>query len=413
MTFADESATWTSAGALGLAALFLALGIVLFWRWRHAAAREIAAVQESASRTEHLVGEIHAALAEAREEGRRIALVGELGGTLDLDAALRRALQAVSELTGGDGAMIVLRQEEGEPITAAFGLSEEESSRELIGLPPDGGRARAARLSYLYSAEEGEPITAAFGLSEEESSRELIGLPPDGGRARAVRLSYLYTAEEAANDEFRLCGGLAVPLLGESEGRIGTLAIFWRRVERALSDSELEQFEELSRVFGPALENARLFSEARRLTDTDHPTGLHNARYFDERLRREIARARRYDRRLGLLVFDLEQGGGADLGAAGERIQAAVRATDIASHLGEGRFAVILPEAAEADAERLHRRLQFALGGRVDSGPDGVRVHAGLVELRADEEAASFLERAEAALERANQATADRLSAAQ
>ena len=143
MTFADESATWTSAGALGLAALFLALGIFLFWRWRRAAAREIAAVQESTARTERLVGEIRAALADAQEEGRRVALLGELGTTLDLDAALRRALEAVSELTGADAAMIVLRQEEGEPITAAFGLSDEESSRELIGLPPDGGRARA------------------------------------------------------------------------------------------------------------------------------------------------------------------------------------------------------------------------------------------------------------------------------
>jgi len=178
MTFADESATWTSAGALGLAALFLALGVFLFWRWRRAAAREIAAVQESTERTERLVGEIRTALADAQEEGRRVALLGELGSTLDLDAALRRALGAVSELTGADAAMIVLRQE------------------------------------------EGEPITAAFGLSEKESSRELIGLPPDGGRARAVRLSYLYTPEEAANDEFRLSGGLAVPLLGESEEQI-------------------------------------------------------------------------------------------------------------------------------------------------------------------------------------------------
>jgi diguanylate cyclase (GGDEF)-like protein len=371
MTFADESATWTSAGALGLAVLLLALGIFLFWRWRRAAAREIAAVQESTARTERLVGEIRAALADAQEEGRRAALLGELGSTLDLDAALQRALEAVSELSAADAALIVLRQE------------------------------------------EGEPITAAFGLSEDESSRELIGLLPDGGRARAVRLSYLYTAEEAANDEFRLSGGLAVPLLGESEERIGTLAIFWRRVERTLSDSELEQFEELSRVFGPALENARLFSEARRLADTDHLTGLHNARYFEERLRREIARARRYDRRLGLLVFDLEQGGGADLVAAGQRIRTAVRATDIASHVGEGRFAIILPEAAEADAERLHRRVQFALGGRVDSGADGVRVHAGLVDLRAEDDANVFRERAEAALERAKQAAAERLSAAQ
>jgi diguanylate cyclase (GGDEF)-like protein len=371
MTFADESATWTSAGALGLAVLLLALGIFLFWRWRRAVAREIAAVEESTARTERLVGEIRAALADAQEEGRRVALLGELGTTLDLDAALRRALEAVSELSGADAALIVLRQE------------------------------------------EGEPITAVFGLSEDESSRELIGLPPDGGRTRAVRLSYLYTAEEAANDEFRLSGGLAVPLLGESEERIGTLAIFWRRVERTLSDSELEQFEELSRVFGPALENARLFSEARRLADTDHLTGLHNARYFEERLRREIARARRYDRRLGLLVFDLEQGGGADLVAAGERIRTAVRATDIASHIGQGRFAIILPAAAEADAERLHRRVQFALGGRIDSGADGVRVHAGLVELRAEDDANVFRERAEAAVERAKQAAADRLSAAQ
>jgi len=230
---------------------------------------------------------------------------------------------------------------------------------------------------------------------------------------RAVRLSYLYTAEDAANDEFRLSGGLAVPVLGESQEGIGTLAIFWRRGERTLSDSELEQFEELSRVFGPALENALLFSEARRLADTDHLTGLHNARYFEERLGQEIARARRYDRRLGLVVFDLEQGGGADLGAAGERIRSAARATDIASHLGEGRFAIILPEAAAADAERLHRRVQFALGGRVDSGPDGVRLYAGLVELRTEDDANVFREHAEAALERAKQAAADRLSAAQ
>jgi diguanylate cyclase (GGDEF)-like protein len=369
MIFADRTATWTSAGALGVAALFLALGIFLLWRWRRVTARELAEVHASTSRTERVVSELHAALADAKEEGRKAALMGEVEGTLDLDAALRRALEAVGELTGADAAMIVLRQ-------------------------------------------EGEPITAAFGLSEDESSRELIGLPPNGGRARAVRLSYLYTAEEVANDEFRLSGGLGVPLVAENDERIGTLAIFWRRVERTLSESELEEFEELSRVFGPALEHACLFAEARRHADTDPATGLHNARYFEERLRREIARARRYDRRLGLLVFELEQGGGADLAAAGERVGAAVRATDIASHLGDGRFAIILPEAAQADAERLHRRMQFALGGRVDSDAV-VRIDAGLAELRLEDDAAGFRERAEAALERQKQAAAERLAAAQ
>jgi hypothetical protein len=57
--------------------------------------------------------------------------------------------------------------------------------------------------------------------------------------------------------------------------------------------------------------------------------------------------------------------------------------------------------------------LKFALGGRVDSGADGVRIHAGLVELRAEDDATVFRERAEAALERAKQAATDCLSAAQ
>ncbi|HEY7004084.1 MAG TPA: diguanylate cyclase [Gaiellaceae bacterium] len=368
--FADGSATWTSAAALGLASLFLALGLLLFWRWRRATAQELAEVHDSTVRTARLIGEVRAALADAQKEGRRAALMGDLGATLDLDAALRRALEAVSELTGADAAMIVLRH--------------------------DGD----------------EPVAATFGLSDEESARQLIGLSQDAGDARAVRLGYLYTPEEVANDEFRLTGGLAVPLVGEDGGRIGTLAIFWRRVERMLSDSDLEKFEELSRVFGPALENARLFSEARRLADTDYVTRLHNARYLEERLRREVARAQRYERRLGLLVFDVEDGEQADLATAGHRIRAAVRSTDVASHLGEGRFAIILPEAGEADTERLHRRLQFALGGRVDSA-DGFRVQAGLAELRPDEDAVALWLRAGSALERTKQAAAERLTAAQ
>jgi diguanylate cyclase (GGDEF)-like protein len=364
----DQGATWTGVGALALSALLLALGILLLARWRRAADREVAQIQATGERTEKLLTELTRALGDARDERRRLAALGELGATLDLDAALERALRIVSELADADATMIVLRQE------------------------------------------EGEPITAAYGLTAEESSRDLLGVPPEAGKARAVKLGYLYTAEEAANDEFRLSGGLAVPLAGEHGERIGT-AIFWRRADRALAPDELERFEELAANFGPALENARLYSEARRLADTDPLTNLRNRRYFGERLRRESARARRYDRVLGLLLFEAE-GGLDDLLAAGERIQSAVRSTDIASHLGDGRFAVIMPEAGQADAERLHRRLQFALGGRVEDG-DGVRLHAGLVELRSEDDAAMFLRRAEDALGRAEQAAREHLAAAQ
>ena len=360
---------WTGVGALAVAALFFALGILLFARWRRAAAREIAQIQAASERTERLLAELTRALGDARAEGRRLSALGELGSTLDLDAALERALRAVSQLAHADAAMIVLHQ-------------------------------------------EGDPLTATYGLTGEESVRDLIGVPPAAGAARAVKLNYLYTPDEAANDDFRLSGGLAVPLAGERVERIGTLAVFWRRADHAVTDQELARFEELAAAFGPALENARLYSEARSLAETDPLTNLRNRRYFGERLRRECARARRYGRSLGLLLVEAEDEI-ADLLSAGERIRSIVRRTDVASHLGDGRFAVIMPEAGQADAERLLRRLQFALGGRVDNGGDGVRLHAGLVELRSDDDASLLFSRAEEALERAKEAARERLTAGQ
>jgi diguanylate cyclase (GGDEF)-like protein len=366
----DEAATWTGVGALAISALLLGLGILLFTRWRGAAAGEIADIRATGERTESLLTELRRALGDAQNEGRRLAALGHVGTTLDLDAALERALRAVTHLADADAAMIVLRHE------------------------------------------DEEPITATYGLTEDETARDLIGLPPEARRPRAVKLGYLYTPDEAANDEFRLSGGLAVPLGAEHGERVGTLAIFWRREERSVADQELASFEELAQAFGPALENARMYSEARRLTDTDPLTDLRNRRYFGERLRREVARARRYSRGLGLLLFEAEEAIG-DLLHAGERIRGVVRSTDVACHLGDGLFAVIMPEAAQADVERLHRRLQFALGGRIDNGDGGVRLRAGLVELRSEDDAAMLLRRAESALGRAGQASEEWRAASQ
>ena len=72
----------------------------------------------------------------------------------------------------------------------------------------------------LLPQADSEPLLATFGLSAEESSRQLLGLPPGGNDARAVSLSYRYTEEERERDEFRLSGGLALPV--EDERRPGS-----------------------------------------------------------------------------------------------------------------------------------------------------------------------------------------------
>lgn len=368
----DESTTWIAVGVSVLAAVLLLVTIVLASRLRSARRGDAEAGSEAAadltSALERARGDAARAQVEvqqAREEAERartelrwLRHLGEIGATIDLEAILQRALESATRLANAAAAMIVL--------------------------------ARG----------DDEPLIATFGLSSAESSRELLGLPPEGGQARAVTLTYRYTEDEQDSDEFRLRGGLAIPVGEEQGDRVGTLAIFWRRLEREISDEELVRLEGLAAALAPALENAFRFEQVRRLADLDPVTGLHSRRFLHEALARECARARRYERRLALIMLRLDAPITTGLiTAAGERLSSAVRGADLVCHLENGRFAVLLPEAALADAEHTYRRLQFALGSNL-AGKGRIGLPAGIVELRPEDDPVSFLERVEAALAR-------------
>jgi diguanylate cyclase (GGDEF)-like protein len=147
----------------------------------------------------------------------------------------------------------------------------------------------------------------------------------------------------------------------------------------------------------------------------DALTGLHNRRYFHETLRRECARAHRYERRLALLLLDVDDfkaindrlghlAGDAVLAAVASRLQGAVRQADVACRVGGDELAVILPEAGEQDAEQLYRRIRFAVGSGSAGPAERVRLSAGIAALRHEDDAVSLFERADEALYRAKQA---------
>jgi diguanylate cyclase (GGDEF)-like protein len=128
-------------------------------------------------------------------------------------------------------------------------------------------------------------------------------------------------------------------------------------------------------------------------------------------LAREVARAHRYDRRLALVVFDIDDfkavndrvghlAGDSVLASAAERVLTVVREADIACRVGGDEFAVILPESTRIDAEALYQRLELAMTTQPDD-PDQLRLSAGIAELRADDDAVSFFKRADEALYRA------------
>jgi len=373
MLLSADNLSWTTlaiaiAGAALAILLLLALVVYLVRRRRDTDSIETM-LRESSTRVEAMLSDLTNALDQAHEENARSKQLAELGTTIDLDEVLARTLEAAGALLGVDGAMVALAEgEKGGPIVATVGLSTEEATGQP-GIAPDWNRTRAAVVSYLY--------------------------PEDGAPADPIR------------------GCVAVPVKGDVEETLGTLWVFWRNSERDPHEEQIALLEELATRAGPAIENARRFQEARQLADLDALTGLHNYRYFHETLAREVARAQRYDRKLALVVFDIDDfkavndrighlAGDSVLAEAAERVRSVVRGADIACRVGGDEFAVVLPESTVADAENLYRRLQSALNNW-RSGDQHLRLSAGIADLEPDDDAAALFKRADAALYQAKE----------
>jgi GGDEF domain-containing protein len=261
------------------------------------------------------------------------------------------------------------------------------------------GSASAAVIVLPRRAET--PLIATFGLTSADSWHDRVGLPPNCGQARAVELAYSYSESATAWDAFLLRNGLAVPIPSGGD-KLGTLAIYWRRLQHQVSEQELNHLEAVARALASALKIVIRLEEARPF-ELDGHTGLLNARAMRQALGRECARARRYERPVAFILAQLELPLTKEaLASAGHILGAAIRTVDLPCYLGEGSFAVILPEAALVDAQRLHRRLEAALASGLDGLPHGSS-HIAILELRDDEDAVSFLDRAERELMRAAQ----------
>jgi diguanylate cyclase (GGDEF)-like protein len=372
-----------SVGLGALVVLLLALLVVRSRSDNTADERVAEVVAGLNARMDELGKELAGALERAEEEGRRSRIFGELAGSIDLDEVLSRTLEAAGSLEAADAALIMLPD-------------------------PQGGK----------------PLVATLGLSVEEAERHAITGPPDGRLARSITMSYTYPELERDVDQVEgvIHAGLAVPLPGEAS-TLGYLTLFTRRKGHTYSDDDLREMETLALRAGPAIENARRFREARQLADLDALTGLHNRRFFHETLARECARAHRYERKLSLIVFDLDDfkeindrighlAGDGVLAEAAERVREVVRTADIACRVGGDEFAVILPESSIEDADQLYRRLLTAVSTRPIGQAGKLYLSAGVAELRAEDDPVAFFQRADDALYRAKEAGKGRVVSA-
>ncbi len=154
-----------------------------------------------------------------------------------------------------------------------------------------------------------------------------------------------------------------------------------------------------------------------RAVREDGLTGLASRRAILEVLRTEISAARRQGHSLGLLVLDIDQFkrindvcghvvGDAVLAAFGSCLAGNIRAADRAGRLGGEEFAVVMPGASLADAERVSERVRLALGGIAVPGLiDPIAASIGVAILgTADHAEVTLLARADRAMYQAKRA---------
>ena len=151
-----------------------------------------------------------------------------------------------------------------------------------------------------------------------------------------------------------------------------------------------------------------LTTEVYKLAALDQLTGLYNRRSGEQRLAEEMSRAVRHRRPLTVLLIDVDNlkqindrwghaAGDLLLKQFADRLQRAIRGSDLAVRLGGDEFMVVLPECRVEEVGHVLARVE---GLRIDYEHHKVDCHfsRGWTDFRPGETEQEFLKRADLAL---------------
>ncbi len=232
-----------------------------------------------------------------------------------------------------------------------------------------GAEGAAVFLTYRNS---GELVCIAASGGMEKLLAISLGAEPDESVKRAMEtgriVSFKRTGGSCQLGQYRIEGWVIFPIKG-SKGPIGFLISEIN--EKDISDT----MAILTNHGAIMLDNLALLDESRKLFErmekmavTDHLTGLHNQRYFKDRIDSELARAKRHNLELSMLVIDVDSfkaindrlghlAGDVVLKEIARRIVETVRLSDVVARYGGDEFVVLLTdteiEAAKIVAEHV------------------------------------------------------------
>ncbi|MEW6721029.1 MAG: diguanylate cyclase [Thermodesulfobacteriota bacterium] len=179
-------------------------------------------------------------------------------------------------------------------------------------------------------------------------------------------------AEESGWQEFSDSARtlICLPLRGD-DGVLGTVTIFDKFPHKTFFPSsftaeDLNTFTKFTRYVEKAVANAISYERNERLRNLDEGTGLPTLKYFQDRLLNEISRAKRFQRRLVLMICEVQarvpeesqpRAGREDkvMRRVAKAIRDTLREYDIVARISEAKFGMILPEAEDGKMSAIPR----------------------------------------------------------
>jgi diguanylate cyclase (GGDEF)-like protein len=178
----------------------------------------------------------------------------------------------------------------------------------------------------------------------------------------------------------RVRSELIVPLVSRGQA-VGVLVLSHPAVA-AFSKRDLTLMETVGAQIAAQIEVAELHERLKRAANTDALTGIHNYRYFYDRLEEEVARAERHQSPLAVAFFDIDElkkvndtyghlAGNEVLRVLGQTITERVRTEDVPARYGGDEFAIVMPDTPREEAEKVVIRLMEILDATEVKLPGG------------------------------------------
>ncbi|HEU5361075.1 MAG TPA: diguanylate cyclase [Candidatus Deferrimicrobiaceae bacterium] len=210
-------------------------------------------------------------------------------------------------------------------------------------------------------------IREFYGMKTEADQQDLFRMDKRGV-TEILRGEPKVLVRETANEEkWKEFSGVArtmimLPLTRDGE-IIGTVSIFDKFPHKtfypaSFNADDMGTFEKFIRYVEKAIGNAIAFETNEKLKNLDASTGLPTLQYFQSRMLHELSRARRFRRRLVLMICEVAPHIPAREFSAIDReewvikrlskvIRNALRGYDVVARISDSKFAMILPEAED------------------------------------------------------------------